>query len=158
MDINATLFGQMITFIIFILFTMKYVWPPLTKVLEERRRKIAEGLAAAEKGHHDLELAARKVKQIILDAKAEASLIVDHANQRAHQIEEQARTEALEIIARMKKAGETEIKEERDALRQQLKQEAVDWAFQCTEKLLHKNVDRAANEALVRQMQEAIHS
>ena len=158
MDINATLFGQMITFIIFVLFTMKYIWPPLMKVLAERRHKIAEGLAAAEKGHHDLELAARKVKQLILDAKAEASLIVDHANQRAHQIEEEARTEALEIIARMKKAGESEIKEEREALRQQLKQEAVDWAFQCTEKLLHKNLDRAANETLIRQMQDALHS
>ncbi len=158
MDINATLFGQMITFIIFVLFTMKYIWPPLMKVLEERRRKIAEGLAAAEKGHHDLELAARKVKQLILDAKAQASLIVDHANQRAHQIEEEARTEALDIIARMKKAAEAEIKEERDSLQQQLRQEAVDWAFQCTEKLLHKNVDRAANEALVRELQDTLHS
>ncbi|MCX7122579.1 MAG: F0F1 ATP synthase subunit B [Gammaproteobacteria bacterium] len=158
MDINATLFGQMITFIIFVLFTMKYIWPPLMKVLEERRHKIAEGLAAAEKGHHDLELAARKIKQLILDAKAEASLIVDHANQRAHQIEEEARTEALEIIARMKKVGESEISAERDTLREQLKQEAIDWAFQCTEKLLHKNIDRAANEGLIHQMQEALHS
>jgi F-type H+-transporting ATPase subunit b len=158
MDINATLLGQMITFVIFVLFTMKFVWPPLMKVLEERRRKIVDGLAAAEKGHHDLELAARKAKQVIQDAKAEASLIVDHAHQRAHQIEEQAKTEARADILRMKQAAEVEFQEEYRALTLKLKQDAVEWALQCTEKLLHKNVDRAANEALIQAVKEELSS
>lgn len=158
MDINATLFGQMITFAIFIVFTMKFIWPPLMKVLEERRRKIVEGLAAAEKGHHDLELASRKAKQLILDAKAEASLIVDHAHQRAHQIEEQAKEEARAAIVRMKDAAHLEMVDEQNALKLALQQEAVDWALQCTEKLLHKNIDRAANETLIQNMKAALSS
>lgn len=158
MDINATLFGQMITFVIFILFTMKFIWPPLMKVLEERRLKIAEGLAAAEKGHHDLELAARKVKTMVQDAKAEASLIIDHANQRAHAIEEQAKDEARLAITRMKKIAETEIQDEQAALKLKLRQDAVEWALQATEKLLYKNIDRAANEALIQQVRDELSS
>lgn len=154
MDINATLIGQMITFIIFVAFTMKFVWPPLMKILDERRKKIAEGLAAAEKGHRDLAATEHKIKQMIQDAKAEASLIVDQANQRAHQIEEQAKDEALHIIERMKKAAKAEIEEERQSLRQSLQEEAVNWAILSAEKLLHKNMDRAANEALLKKMKD----
>lgn len=155
MDLNATLIGQMITFVIFVLFTMKFVWPPLMKILEERRKKIAEGLLAAEKGHRDLAAADHKIKQLFQDAKAEASLIVDQANQRAHQIEEQAKTDALHLIERMKKAAQAEIEDERNAARHALQEEAVNWAIMATEKLLHKHVDRAANEALLDQMQDS---
>lgn len=154
MDINATLIGQMITFIIFVAFSMKFVWPPLIKILDERRKKIAEGLAAAEKGHRDLATSELKIKQMIQDAKAEASLIIDQANQRAHQIEEQAKTDALHTIDRMKKAADNEIEEERNAARQGLQEEAVHWAILCTEKLLNKHVDRAANEALIKKMKD----
>lgn len=154
MDINATLIGQMITFVIFVLFTMKFVWPPLMRILAERRKKIAEGLAAAEKGHRDLATADHKIKVMIQDAKADASLIIDQANQRAHQIEEQAKADALVLIERMKKAAHAEIEDERNAARQALQEEAVNWAILATEKLLHKQVDRAANEALLKQMKD----
>lgn len=152
MDINATLIGQMITFILFVLFTMKFVWPPLMKILAERRKKIAEGLAAAEKAHHDLELAERKVKQLILDAKAQASLIIDHANQRAHQIEEEARDAARALTERMKKSAEADIAEEINMVRSNLQKEASELAILCTERLLHKNLDHAANEALLKNL------
>jgi len=154
MDINATLFGQMITFIIFIAFTMKFVWPPLNKVLEERRKKIAEGLAAAEKGHRELSAAEHKIKTLIQEAKAEASLIVDKANQRAHQIEEQAKEDARHTVERMKKVAQSEIEESRQAARHDLQQEAVNWAIMATEKLLHKHVDHAANEALLKNLKD----
>ncbi len=153
MDINATLIGQMITFIIFVAFTMKFVWPPLMKILEDRRSKIAEGLAAAEKGHRELVAADQKIKKLIQDAKAEASMIVDQANQRAHQIEEAAKEEGLHIIERMKKAATAEIEEERLATRQVLQTEAVNWAMLATEKLLGKHIDRAANETLLKKLQ-----
>lgn len=152
MDINATLIGQIITFIIFVAFTMKFVWPPLMRILDERRKKIAEGLAAAEKGHRDLAASEHKIKQMIQEAKAEASLIIDQANQRAHQIEEQAKTDALHIIERMKKAAETEIEEERNSVRQALQEEVANLVIASTEKLLHKHIDRAANEALIKQL------
>jgi len=156
MDINATLIGQMITFAIFVVFTMKFVWPPLMRVLEERRKKIAEGLAAAEKGHHELELAERKVKQMLLDAKAQASLIIDHANQRAHQIEEEAKVAALQLTERMKKAAKADIREETDLARQQLQKEVSELAILCTERLLHKNIDRAANEVFINKLLEEL--
>ncbi len=154
MDINATLIGQMITFVIFVLFSMKYVWPPLMKILEERRKKIAEGLSAAEKGHRDLAAADHKIKAMIQDAKAEASLIIDQANQRSHQIEEEAKAEALQLIERMKKAAHAEIEEERNTARHALQAEAVNWAILATEKLLHKEIDRAANETLLKKMKD----
>jgi F-type H+-transporting ATPase subunit b len=149
MDINATLLGQMITFAIFVLFSMKFVWPPLMRILTERRKKIADGLAAAEKAHRDLELTERKVKQLLMDAKAQASLIIDHANQRAHQIEEEARDTARQLTERMKKSAEADIAEQINNARTTLQQEASELAILCTERLLHKNLDRAANEALL---------
>lgn len=158
MDINATLFGQMITFVIFVVFTMKFVWPPLTRVLEERRKKIADGLNAAEKAHHELEVAERKIKQMMLDAKAQASLIIDHANQRAHQIEEEAKEMALHMTERMKKAAEVQIREEIDAARAELQKEASELAILCTERLLHKNLDRAANETLLKNLMSELKS
>ena len=150
MDINATLIGQMITFTLFVLFSMKYVWPPLTRILEERRKKIAEGLAAAEKSHHELELTERRVKQMLLDAKSQASLIIDNANQRSHQIEEEARDAARHLSERLKKAAEDEIAEQMNEIRSTLQKEASELAILCTERLLHKNIDRAANEALLK--------
>lgn len=154
MDINATLIGQMITFIIFVAFTMKFVWPPLMKILDERRTRIADGLAAAEKGHRELADAEHRIKAMMLDAKAQASLIVDQANQRAHQIEEQAKVDAMQTIERMKKRAETEIAEERTTARQVLAEEAVNWAILSAEKLLHKNIDRAANESLLKKLKD----
>jgi F-type H+-transporting ATPase subunit b len=88
MDINATLFGQMITFVLFIVFTMKLVWPPLTRMMEERRNKIADGLAAGEQGKKELDLAKEKIHQELMEAKLRASQIIDQANHRAHQIVE----------------------------------------------------------------------
>jgi F-type H+-transporting ATPase subunit b len=152
MDINATLIGQMITFTLFVLFTMKFVWPPLMRILAERRKKIAEGLAAAEKAHHDLELAERRIKQMLLEAKSQASLIIDHANQRAHQIEEDARDAARQVTERMKKSAEADIAEEINRARAELQKEASELAILCTERLLHKNLDRAANEALLKNL------
>src|SRR3990167_6870014 len=74
MNINLTLFGEMITFAIFVWFTMRFVWPPLMKALTERREKIAAGLAAAERSQRDLELAAHKVTELLTQAKAKIDI------------------------------------------------------------------------------------
>lgn len=149
MDINATLIGQMITFAIFVIFTMKVVWPPLLKALEERRRKIADGLAAAERGHHDLEVAKHKAHDIIQDAKGQAATIIEQANQRAHKIDEAAREEGRGIVERMKELAETEIAQARLEAQQALRGEVVSLALDAAEKLLGKNIDKAANQALL---------
>ncbi|MDF2690331.1 MAG: synthase subunit [Gammaproteobacteria bacterium] len=149
MDINATLIGQMITFAIFIIFTMKFVWPPLMKILEERRKKIADGLAAAERGQHDLEVAHFKAKEIIREAKAQASVIIEQANQRAHHIEEQAKLEARHVADRIKQTAELEIEHEKMKVLGVLRSQVADVAVKGAEKLIKRNIDKAANQDLL---------
>src|SRR5882672_9963457 len=91
MNINATLIGQMITFAVFVIFTMKFVWPPITKALQDREKKIADGLAAAEKGERSLDLATHKAKEIIQEAKVNANQLVEQAHARAAQLVEEAK-------------------------------------------------------------------
>ncbi|MDF2939753.1 MAG: synthase subunit [Gammaproteobacteria bacterium] len=156
MDINATLIGQMITFAIFIVFTMKFVWPPLMKVLEERRKKIADGLAAAERGQHDLEVAHFKAKEIIREAKAQASVIIEQANQRAHHMEEQAKLDALHAAERIKQTAKLEIEHEKMKVLDTVRQQVADVAVRGAEKLLKRNIDKAANEELLKSLASEI--
>ncbi len=156
MDINATLIGQIITFILFVGFTMKFVWPPLMKALEERRQKIADGLAAAERGHHDLEVARYKAKEIVREAKAQAAVIIEQANQRAHKTDEAAREEGRNLVERMKQVADTEIEQARLVAAEALRGEVVDLALQGTEKLIAKNLDKASNEALLDQLLQEV--
>ncbi len=101
MDINATLIGQMITFAVFVIFTMKYVWPNVMKAMQNREKQIADGLAAGERGEHSLELARQKAVEILHEAKANANHIIDQANSRAIQLVEEgkAKTHAWRLIA-----------------------------------------------------------
>ena len=156
MNLNLTLLGQMITFALFVWFTMKYVWPPLLKVMEERRKKIADGLAAAEQGQHDLELAKFKAKEIIHEAKAQASVIVEQANHRAHKIVEEAQIEAHHVSDRIKKQAQSEVEQQVAEARSELRQQVVNIALAGTEKLLRQNVDVAANKALLASLAEEI--
>src|SRR5271165_1529994 len=96
MNINATLLGQMITFAVFVWFTMRFVWPPITKALAERSQKIAEGLAAAERGKHELDLCQQEIVEQLKEAKVNADVIIDQANKRAHQIVDGAKDKARE--------------------------------------------------------------
>lgn len=89
MNINATLIGQSIAFFLFVLFVMKYVWPPLMAAMSERKQQIADGLAAAERGHHEHELAEKKAKEVIREAHDEASSIIGRAQQRASEVIEE---------------------------------------------------------------------
>lgn len=100
-DINASLIVQMLVFIVFIGLTMKFIWPPMIKALETRRKNIADGLAAAEKGHKELKLAEIKVKEALAEAKAQAAQIIEQANQRANHIIETAKNKAREEGAQL---------------------------------------------------------
>ncbi len=94
MDINASLIVQMLVFVVFIGLTMKFIWPPLTKALEARRKNIADGLAAAEEGRKELELAEIKSKEQLTEAKTQAAHIIEQANQRANHIVEEAKNKS----------------------------------------------------------------
>ncbi len=152
MNINLTLLGQMITFAIFVWFTMKFVWPPLKVALDERKKKIADGLASAEKADQALEVAQRNVKGIIQEAKDQAATIVEHANERAHKIDEAAKEDARVAAARIKEAAIAEMSNEKHRLKEELRREVAAIALAGAEKIIIKNIDPEANQKILDQL------
>ncbi|MAZ78065.1 MAG: F0F1 ATP synthase subunit B [Legionellaceae bacterium] len=152
MNINATLIGQIITFAIFIWFTMRYVWPPIKKAMRDREKNIANGLQAAEQGRRDLELAQRKSKQIIADAKLEASHVLERANERALQVVEEAKEEARVEGQRLLDNAKTEVEQQFNQARDQLRHEVVDIALSGAEKILEKEVDKASHKKFLQEL------
>jgi len=148
-NINLTLFGQTIAFAIFVWFCMKYVWPPLTGAMQERQKKIAEGLDAAGRAEHDLQLAQERAAQLLRESKEQAAAIIDRANKTANSIVEeakvQARTEGEKLIAGAKAEIDLEVNRAKDQLRAQVAALAVAGA----EKILESSVDGSAHNDLV---------
>ena len=149
MNINATLIGQTIAFAFFVWFCMKYVWPPLMQGLNDRQKKIADGLIAAEKAGKDLDLAREKATARLREAKAEAQQIIDQANKRANQIVDEAKQQAHDEGARLKAAAEAEIEQEANRARQALRTQVASLAIAGAEKVLGEQLDEAANSRLV---------
>lgn len=149
MDINATLIIQMLVFVVFIWVTMRFIWPPMMKTLEERRQKIADGLAAAEQGQKDLELAQIKVKEMLTDAKAEAAQIIEQANQRSSHIVTEAKVKAREEGERLLALAEAEIEQEYNATKEKLMKQVSSIAVAGAERILQKEIDKASNDRLV---------
>lgn len=149
MDINATLLGQMITFAIFIWFTMKFVWPPLMKALQDRRKKIADGLAAAEEGERKLELSSHQVREALDEARAQAAHIIENANSRANHIIEEAKERAREQGERMLALAKSEIEQEYNQAQNQLRQQVAEYSIMCAEKILKQEVDKKRSQQLV---------
>ena len=108
MNLNATLIAQLVVFFILAWFTMKFVWPPIVKALDERANKIADGLAAADKAKADLALAEKKVVEELRKARESAGDVRASAEKQASQLVDEARAEAARIIAAAREAAETE--------------------------------------------------
>lgn len=149
MNINLTLIGQMITFLVFVAFTMKYVWPPITKALRDRQKRIAEGLAAADRGKHELELAQHKSAEIIRDAKLQAAKYIEEANKRGLHIVEEAKEQARLASERIIQLAQEDILIERNNAREALRQEIAGLALMGASKILGKEVDEASNSAMI---------
>ena len=141
MEINATLFGQMITFGIFVWFTMKFVWPTLDATLLERRKKIADGLAAAEKGQKTLEMAGQEAQYAIDQAKAQGHDIIKHANQQAQQILEAARAQAHQERNDIVAAGKAEVEQEVHRAKSQLQEQVAQIVVKGAEKILARSIN-----------------
>ncbi|CAM4434241.1 MAG: ATP synthase subunit b [Legionellaceae bacterium] len=156
MNLNATLLGQMITFAIFVWFTMKYVWPPITKALDDRQKKIAEGLSAAERGTRELELAQHRAGEYLKEAKAQAAEIIEQANKRVNLIMEEAKLQSREEGQRLILLAKNEIAREVESAKALLKQQVASFAIQGAEKILKKNIDVSANQELIQQLIEQI--
>jgi F-type H+-transporting ATPase subunit b len=149
MNINATLIGQSIAFFIFVWFVMKYVWPPLIAALEERKKTIADGLAAAERGKHEQELAEKAAEQHIKEAKDQAAEIVAQAQKRASEIVEEAKGGAKEEADRIKAAANAEIDQEVNRAKEHLRQQVAAIAISGAEKVLKREIDAKAHADIV---------
>lgn len=152
MNLNATIIGQSIAFFVFVWFCMKYVWPPITGILEERQQKIADGLEAAERAQRDLNLAQNKAADELRDAKKQGAELIEQANKRANQIvdeaKDKAREEGLRLIAGANAEIEMELQRAKEALRSQVAAIAIAGA----ERILESTIDQAANEELVKKL------
>ena len=149
MNINATLFAQMIVFAILIWVTMKWIWPPLMAAIEDRQQKIAEGLAAADRSKKDLAQAEEKVAEVIREARVKAAEIVSQAEVRRSQIIDQAKDEAVEEGNRQKAAAAAEIVSMGNRAREELRKQVSAIAVAGAEKLLMREIDGNAHKALL---------
>ena len=149
MSINATLIGQMITFALLVSFTMKYIWPPLLNSLEERRKKIADGLAAAEKGQESIHLAEKKAVSVIKEAKEQSSEIVNQAQKRANELIEESKETAKKEGEKMILAARAQIEREMHQARESLRQEVATLAFSAAEQILGAEIDKAKHTDII---------
>ena len=152
MDINATLIGEMLSFAILIWFTVKFIWPNLTKAVEERQLKIADGLNAAERARAELKDADAKVADEIRKARQQASEIIDKAQQQANQILDKAKADAVAEITRQKAAAQDEIASMAQRAREELRERVGALAVQGASKIVQREIDPAAHKTLLDQL------
>jgi len=151
-DINVTLFGQMIAFALFVFVTMRYIWPPILKALNERQQKIAEGLQAAERAENDMRLSQKHIADELRKAKHDAAEIIEHANQRASRILEEGKENARVEGQRLIEVAQTDIEQNRLSAREMLIKEMSDYILGGVEKILQEKVDQSTHARLVDQL------
>ncbi len=149
MGINLTLFGQMLTFLVFVWFTRKFVWPPVMQALEERRARIAEGLAAADRGQKALEEADAQVAERLREARQQATQIIEQAERRGAEMVEEAKEAAQATGERMLAQAQAEIAQETNRAREALRGEVAAIALSGAKQLLEKEVDAATHRDLL---------
>ena len=156
MNINATLFAQLIVFLILVVFTIKFVWPPIVKALDERANKIAEGLAAAERGKSDAEQAEKRVAETLAEGRQQVAELVANADKRAAQIVEEARTQASEEAARIVAQARAEVETEANRARETLREQVGCLAVKGAEKILRREVDAAKHADILSTLKQEL--
>ena len=141
MNMNLTMLGQAISFAIFVWFCFKYVWPPILKALEERETRIADGLAAAERGKHELELAEQRSGDVMREGKDKAQDFISQAQKRGDEIIEAAKIAAQEEAERIKASAAAEIEQNRNRARDELRSQVAQLALAGAEQVLMREVD-----------------
>ena len=152
MNINATLIGQAIAFFLFVVFCMKYVWPPILQALEERKKKIADGLAAAEHGKHEQALAEERAKELLREAKEQAGEIITRADKRASEIVDEAKDDARAEGDRLIVAAQAEIDQEVNRVKEDLRGQVVAIALAGAGKVLEREVDETTHAELLNKL------
>lgn len=149
MNINLTLIVQMVVFLTLVWFTMKLVWPLILRPMDERAKKIATGLAAAEKGQHDLAQAEQRAGEVIREARERANVIIDQAQHRANDVVEQAKSTAVSEGSRLVAAAQQQIVLEQNRAREQLRREVGQLAVSAASQLLQREIDPRAHADLL---------
>lgn len=152
MNINATIIGQMIAFVIFIAFCMKYVWPPIMQALEERKTKIADSLEAANRASRDLEVAKEDAAKVLRESKEQAAEIIEQANKRANQMIEEAKEQVIADGKRLRAAAQSEIEQDVVRAKEALRAQVSVLAFAGAEKILGATIDEKAHSEIVEQL------
>jgi F-type H+-transporting ATPase subunit b len=148
-NINLTLIVQMVVFATLIYITMKWIWPPILKMMDERQRKIAEGLAAAEEGEKELTEARGKADAIVREARERANQIIDHAQHRANEMVEEAKGTASAEGARIVAAAQQQIELDTTRARESLRREVAGIAVGAASKLLGREIDARTHADLL---------
>ncbi len=149
MNINATLIGQSIAFFLFVWFCMKFVWPPIMRALDDRRRTIADGLAAAERGKREQELGEKRAIKVVKEAKNAAAEVIVLAEKRAAEIAEEAKGQAKAEAERIVHAARADIEQEMNRAREQLRAAVGELAVAGAARILEKEVDAKAHAKLL---------
>jgi F-type H+-transporting ATPase subunit b len=145
MNINLTLISQAVAFAILIWFTVKFVWPPLRTAIDNRQKTIAEGLAAAERGKLDLELASRRSADVLRETKEKSADILAQAERRGQQIIEDAKAAARVEADKVVASAKAEIAQEAERAKQDLRERVAELAVVGAEKILRREVNAAAH-------------
>lgn len=149
MNINFTLFAQAMAFAVFIWFTVRFVWPPLMRAVENRQKTIADGLAAGERGRQELELASHRSADVVREAKQRAADIIAQAEKRAAEIVDEAKVNAREEGGRILTGAKAEVEQEVFRAREALRQSVADLALAGATKILRREVDAKTHADLL---------
>lgn len=152
MGVNMTLVGQMITFILFVLFTMRFVWPPVQKAMHERTRRIADGLAAAERGQAAQREGEERVAEALREARVQARDIVAQAEKRGGELVDEARRTAATEGDRLLAAARAQIEQESRQAREALRDEVAALVVRGAQTILRREVDAKAHDQLLREL------
>jgi len=155
-NINLTLIGQIIAFAVFVAFCMKFVWPPLINAMQERAKKIADGLDAANRAERDLKLAQEKAGSQLREAKEQAAQIIEQANKRASQIIDEAKETAHKEGDRIKVAAQAEIDQEVNRAKETLRTRVSELAVAGASKILGTSIDVEKHNALLDKLAEEL--
>ncbi len=152
MNITATLIGQMLTFAVLVWFIKAVLWEPMLKMLDERKKRIAEGLAAAERGQHEKELAEERAKAALREAKQQAAEIIAQAQRRANEIVDEAKAQARAEGERLLAAARAEIDQEVVQAREALRKEVARVAVEGARKIVAKEIDPATHARVLEEL------
>ena len=149
MDINLTLIGQTIAMIVFVWFCMKFIWPPILKAIEERQKQIEEGLAAADLSQEKLAEAATEAEGIVVEARQQATGILDQAHARANEIVAEGKDAGVKERERQLEEAKTEIEQETNKAREELRGQVSAIAIASAEKILKREIDGKTHEDIL---------